>query len=382
MADVTVVIPAFNREGMIGDAVRSALPNRVLVVDDGSTDGTVAAAREAGADVIECDHVGMTANFNRAVSLARSEYVCWLGSDDVYLPGKVEKQLAQMADCDVSFTGIGFAADGSSAWNRAVAGLPLPGHGPDISRYTREFKSFQKNVATGTAMFRKVAWIPWDEGIVTGGADLLWVYQMAARGYRFAVVPDVLYVARKHAGRQLYERRRMDQEVVNAELDRVYWPAVARIGKEWDERIAREARFPVYALDGVTSAACFFCAGFLGKNVEEHVRNAGIRDVVAVDADAAKIERMRPAYPGWTFVAGDAYEAAAGLRAVDRNFDIVTVDSDTTQMQTVLDDLEGWKALASKWLVVGVPDIATAKAYGAHYALRRSGMAAWAVFEL
>jgi glycosyltransferase involved in cell wall biosynthesis len=55
-ATCTIVVPAFNEVGTIAEVVsvaRSARLGRVLVVDDGSTDGTAAAAREAGAEVVE-----------------------------------------------------------------------------------------------------------------------------------------------------------------------------------------------------------------------------------------------------------------------------------------------------------------------------------------
>ena len=56
MADVAVVIPAYNEAPRIADVVRAALaahePRRVVVVDDGSTDGTTDAARQAGAEVL------------------------------------------------------------------------------------------------------------------------------------------------------------------------------------------------------------------------------------------------------------------------------------------------------------------------------------------
>ncbi len=56
MADVAVVIPAYNEAPRIAEVVRAGLgakePRRVVVVDDGSTDGTTDAARQAGAEVL------------------------------------------------------------------------------------------------------------------------------------------------------------------------------------------------------------------------------------------------------------------------------------------------------------------------------------------
>jgi len=51
---LAVVVPAYNEEKTVGSVVRALLPaaDRVIVVDDGSTDGTAAAAREAGAELV------------------------------------------------------------------------------------------------------------------------------------------------------------------------------------------------------------------------------------------------------------------------------------------------------------------------------------------
>src|SRR5215471_8851843 len=57
---VLLIVPAFNEEAKIGEVVRRTPRNivdTILVVDDGSTDGTAAAAEQYGAEVISLDRV-------------------------------------------------------------------------------------------------------------------------------------------------------------------------------------------------------------------------------------------------------------------------------------------------------------------------------------
>jgi glycosyltransferase involved in cell wall biosynthesis len=101
---VSVIIPTFNRAGYIGDALRSVLSQtyknlEVIVVDDGSTDdteriiGTISDSRLHYKRQIKS---GRSRARNRALSLARGEYIAFLDSDDLYLPGKIELQVAYL----------------------------------------------------------------------------------------------------------------------------------------------------------------------------------------------------------------------------------------------------------------------------------------------
>ena len=90
--DVSVVIPAYNRESIIGRAVLSALtqrprpPAEVIVVDDGSTDGTAAVAERLGARVIRQQNKGEGGARNTGIEAAVSTWVAFLDSDDEWLP--------------------------------------------------------------------------------------------------------------------------------------------------------------------------------------------------------------------------------------------------------------------------------------------------------
>jgi glycosyltransferase involved in cell wall biosynthesis len=98
---VTVVIPSFNRAYIVGQAIESVLaqtyrPVEVVVVDDGSTDDTRRVVEGYGAPVryIRQDNAGVSAARNTGLAHARGELVGLLDSDDVWLPWKLEAQVA------------------------------------------------------------------------------------------------------------------------------------------------------------------------------------------------------------------------------------------------------------------------------------------------
>ncbi len=99
---VTVVIPAFNRERYLGDALESVLsqgrePLEVIVVDDDSSDGTVGVARRyPGVRCISRPHGGAAAARNTGVVAAHGDLLAFLDSDDIWVEGKVTCQIAAL----------------------------------------------------------------------------------------------------------------------------------------------------------------------------------------------------------------------------------------------------------------------------------------------
>ncbi len=103
-AEVTVLIPTYNRAGLLERSVDSALgqtyPNcRVLIVDDGSTDATerIVSARygsNARVRYERQENRGVSAARNLGLSLATGRYVAFLDSDDLWKPWKIELQVA------------------------------------------------------------------------------------------------------------------------------------------------------------------------------------------------------------------------------------------------------------------------------------------------
>lgn len=94
----SVVIPVFNRAGVIGDALLSVLRQtyqefEIIVVDDGSTDdlrAAVAALDDPRIRIIEQEKGGANVARNRGIDAARGSHVAFLDSDDRYLPHHLE----------------------------------------------------------------------------------------------------------------------------------------------------------------------------------------------------------------------------------------------------------------------------------------------------
>ena len=101
--DITIVTPAYNREGLILRALESVrqqtrLPREIIIVDDQSTDNTVEVARQWGHETglplrveIMRRNGGPAAARNRGIELATSCYVAFLDSDDEYFPYALER---------------------------------------------------------------------------------------------------------------------------------------------------------------------------------------------------------------------------------------------------------------------------------------------------
>ena len=123
--EVSVIIPTYNRRAMLPEAIDSVLAQSIesfelIVIDDGSTDGTSEyLARPVGRAslpaapvrtiwVERIDHRGPAAARNRGAAMARAPLIAFLDSDDLWAPTKLERQLAFMSanpGCAISQTG-------------------------------------------------------------------------------------------------------------------------------------------------------------------------------------------------------------------------------------------------------------------------------------
>ena len=98
---ISVIIPTYNRGWILKEAIdsvfRQAFPDfELIVVDDGSTDNTkdILNAYDDKLNVIRQTNKGVSAARNRGIASASGRYVAFLDSDDLWLPEKLDRQIA------------------------------------------------------------------------------------------------------------------------------------------------------------------------------------------------------------------------------------------------------------------------------------------------
>lgn len=105
---VSILIPAYNAEKTVAEAIQSATAQtwqrkEIIVVDDGSTDRTFEVARRFASKsvaVISKNNEGAAATRNHALRLSQGDYIQWLDADDILGADKIQKQLAAVRESE------------------------------------------------------------------------------------------------------------------------------------------------------------------------------------------------------------------------------------------------------------------------------------------
>jgi glycosyltransferase involved in cell wall biosynthesis len=97
---ISVIIPTFNSGALVCSAIESAIkqtyqPLEIILVDDGSTDGTPELVRKFNGNIVYVrqENKGVASARNTGIGLARGEFIAFLDADDQWLPEKIAKQL-------------------------------------------------------------------------------------------------------------------------------------------------------------------------------------------------------------------------------------------------------------------------------------------------
>jgi glycosyltransferase involved in cell wall biosynthesis len=193
MIAYSAIIPAFNTEAYITDAIRSIRdqtvpPREIIVVDDGSTDRTADVVRGLGADIllIRQENSGSGQATTTAFQAVTTGVIAGLDSDDVWLPHKMERQLQaleRMPDVAACFARM-----------RQFRHDP-DGDGPVSDAWVRSAMVIRTHVALNVGP------------IVGQVGDLVdWLARVREQGHRMHLIPEVLALRRIRPGSLTYSR--------------------------------------------------------------------------------------------------------------------------------------------------------------------------------
>ena len=192
MTEVSVAIAAWNAERYLPEALASVLAQtspafEVVVVDDGSTDGTAAIAEAHGATVVRCEHRGIGPSRNTGIQASHGDVIAFLDADDLWLPTKLERQVAAL-EADPDLGAVSCLVD--EFLDRSV----------DTTTPVRQPKlGVAASLCSGAMVRRSVVDQigPFDED--TTVADWVeWWARLRRLGVREHAVPEVLYRRRIH----------------------------------------------------------------------------------------------------------------------------------------------------------------------------------------
>jgi len=111
IGNISVVIPTYNRRQTIGRSIDSVLnqtlfPSEIIVVDDGSTDGTsdYIQSNFPSIRLLQQSNKGVSSARNMGIRSSNSDWVALLDSDDEWFPKKLEKQVMTLSqNLDIKF---------------------------------------------------------------------------------------------------------------------------------------------------------------------------------------------------------------------------------------------------------------------------------------
>jgi glycosyltransferase involved in cell wall biosynthesis len=200
---ISAVVPVHNSEAYVGEALTAILsqthpPDEVIVVDDGSTDGSQDELAQFRGEirVVSQANRGVAGAMNRCYEESRGAYVAKCDADDIWEPEKLERQIEALGarpEIDIAVTGASFF--GGTEGPRA----PYSGEGVLI-REELERRLYRGNFicSCGTLVRRRLHQQlgPFDEEIACEDYDF-WLRALGA-GATFFYDPSVLVRCRAH----------------------------------------------------------------------------------------------------------------------------------------------------------------------------------------
>jgi len=216
--EVTVVIPTRNREDFLRQTLGCVLRQcdvdlDVVVVDDGSSDGTLESVRGLGEERVRIVSVprsrGVAASRNLGVGQAKGDWVAFLDDDDLWAPNKIRAQLAAMRSANASWAYTGAISVDPELRILAGGPPPTPERVCDELPFRNVVPAGGSNVLACRDLLAKAG--PFDEGLRHMADWDLWI--RLSRLGRPAAVSSPFVAYRVHSGNASLETEDIVREL-------------------------------------------------------------------------------------------------------------------------------------------------------------------------
>jgi glycosyltransferase involved in cell wall biosynthesis len=245
--DISVIIPVYNGRKTISPVIQSVLdqtypPSEIIVVDDGSTDGTSELVEDTFGESVKCvrqENRGVSFARNMGASRASGEWLAFLDSDDVWLPRKLEEQVRAVRErpsCGAVLSEVFFVDANDNVTGQSSRNA-------DCSRRESYLNDIVKNpiLLPSTMMIKRDKFMElgkFDESLFTA-EDLDFHLNLAARSELVVVDKPLVRYLRSDRGLSALKRTYGDSVFV---IERF----VASHADLLDRRSAREALVQAY----------------------------------------------------------------------------------------------------------------------------------------
>lgn len=200
---MSVILAVYNGERFLREALDSALgqsygPMEIIVVDDGSEDGSASIARsDERVRYIRREHRGVAAARNSGIKIAKGQFFAFLDADDFWEKDKVVKQMDYLSAHPEA------AGVCSRFRNFFDPSAPPP---PGIRKERFLDENVEKMPSLGSLLIRREAFDragPFNPELRTG-SDIDWFARAKDTGVKIESIPDVLMHRRLHDGNLSY----------------------------------------------------------------------------------------------------------------------------------------------------------------------------------
>jgi glycosyltransferase involved in cell wall biosynthesis len=232
--EFSIVIPVFNRERLVGRALRSCVDQQetafeVIVVDDGSTDASVAVIESFLSPRVKlvrhAANRGLAAARNTGIDVASGEWIVLVDSDDELLPGALSRmsEIAREAGAEVERMGFNYRRDDGRV-------SPFPPLRDEVLDYTGHLRWLEDRVffdflsCTRRFTYDSVRWREWNRA-----GYLLYPLDFALR-YRTLFSRETLGLVHSDADNRLSRQKRKSANAFQAAVE---------LGEEMDLILSR-----------------------------------------------------------------------------------------------------------------------------------------------